>query len=314
MPQERKFRTRKKNPYRCNILRGISITLDSVRYDSVPKDFIEKWKRHLTIWTNMHTHFHSTVPSLTSMYTGVPPQWHGVYDHMQFYKYPLQAKTVFEILKEHEIKTAWLCDELMVRKAQIVHGVGIIETLKEALDFLKEDNTFLAIHLLAETHLPYGNAEVRRMLNEMKQFAWKDKKFLKIARDAQTLAINKCYRMIDYMIGTTGSNGLISSDHGEAFGEYGLFGHGEILHESVLKIPFLVIDPDKKPGVIDSLTYNSQAFRIILDWFGIDEQPSVNEYRKYTPWHQAEKPIDLDFPGGIEEEGEVKGIRKEFTQ
>jgi arylsulfatase A-like enzyme len=31
----------------------------------------------------------------------------------------------------------------------------------------------------------------------------------------------------------------ITSDHGELFGEDGFFGHGPIVHEKVLEVPFL---------------------------------------------------------------------------
>ena len=31
----------------------------------------------------------------------------------------------------------------------------------------------------------------------------------------------------------------ITSDHGELFGEEGYFGHGPILHEKVLEVPFV---------------------------------------------------------------------------
>ena len=31
----------------------------------------------------------------------------------------------------------------------------------------------------------------------------------------------------------------ITADHGELFGEDGYFGHGPILHEKVLEVPFL---------------------------------------------------------------------------
>jgi len=33
--------------------------------------------------------------------------------------------------------------------------------------------------------------------------------------------------------------GLLSSDHGELFGEEGYFSHGPIMHEKVFEVPFL---------------------------------------------------------------------------
>ena len=32
---------------------------------------------------------------------------------------------------------------------------------------------------------------------------------------------------------------IVTADHGECFGESGYFGHGPIVHEKVLEVPFL---------------------------------------------------------------------------
>jgi glucan phosphoethanolaminetransferase (alkaline phosphatase superfamily) len=36
-----------------------------------------------------------------------------------------------------------------------------------------------------------------------------------------------------------GTHFMIMADHGECFGENGYFGHGPIVHEKVLEVPFL---------------------------------------------------------------------------
>ncbi|MCO4763946.1 MAG: sulfatase [Myxococcales bacterium] len=41
---------------------------------------------------------------------------------------------------------------------------------------------------------------------------------------------------------------VIVGDHGEAFGEHGLFQHGHTMHEEGLRVPLLVIGPGVKPG------------------------------------------------------------------
>jgi len=41
---------------------------------------------------------------------------------------------------------------------------------------------------------------------------------------------------------------VITSDHGEMFGEHGLYGHGNSLYRSVLQVPLLIIYPAKVPA------------------------------------------------------------------
>jgi arylsulfatase A-like enzyme len=41
---------------------------------------------------------------------------------------------------------------------------------------------------------------------------------------------------------------VITSDHGEEFGEYGRFGHGQSLHRQVINVPLLIVEPGKAAG------------------------------------------------------------------
>ncbi|MDP1906677.1 MAG: hypothetical protein Q8K85_00155, partial [Hyphomicrobium sp.] len=36
-----------------------------------------------------------------------------------------------------------------------------------------------------------------------------------------------------------GTHFIVTADHGECFGESGYFGHGPIVHEKVLEVPFI---------------------------------------------------------------------------
>jgi len=41
---------------------------------------------------------------------------------------------------------------------------------------------------------------------------------------------------------------IVTSDHGEAFGEHGLFGHASSLYHSELRVPLLIVEPKRVPG------------------------------------------------------------------
>jgi hypothetical protein len=64
---------------------------------------------------------------------------------------------------------------------------------------------------------------------------------LKELRARQVLAVKYLDTVIEELFDTVPKNTYITitSDHGELFGEDGYFGHGPILHEKVLEVPFV---------------------------------------------------------------------------
>ncbi len=63
---------------------------------------------------------------------------------------------------------------------------------------------------------------------------------------------------------------LITSDHGEAFGEHAFFGHGTNLHDELIRVPFLIVPPGNEPGrVIDEPVELIDIFPTVLSIFGL---------------------------------------------
>ena len=66
---------------------------------------------------------------------------------------------------------------------------------------------------------------------------------------------------------------VVTSDHGDAFGEHGSFGHGKDLYDEVLRVPLLFWAPDLVPG---DRTLDGQVSLV-------DVAPSVLELLDLTP-------------------------------
>ncbi len=64
---------------------------------------------------------------------------------------------------------------------------------------------------------------------------------LKELRERQVTALEYLDGVLERMLGRLPPNTwlIVTSDHGECFGESGYFGHGPIAHEKVLEVPFL---------------------------------------------------------------------------
>lgn len=262
-------------------MKAALLTLDSWRYDSIPNWFLDK---HTPVcFANMYSHYHSTIPSLTSFYTGVAPQWHGIIEHHAFYKYRLSAKTIFEILETHGVDVGFFTDEFLVQKMQCVKWVKKLQSQKEVNEFLEKDNCLFVAHFFV-THSPYNDSNIANTIRKDRFGCWLNERFLNDARTAQRKIINAVLKNVDLMVPKL-SRLIVSADHGEAFGEEGLYGHDGILHDTVLRIPFLIIDGKKKLRTVTERCYSSTTFDLILQWFNIQakrEIRGIHDTRGFT--------------------------------
>ena len=64
---------------------------------------------------------------------------------------------------------------------------------------------------------------------------------------------------------------VVTSDHGEAFGEDGLLGHGRSLHDAVIRVPLVMSGPGPfaRPQVVTSSVGLIDVFPTFFDWAGI---------------------------------------------
>jgi hypothetical protein len=62
---------------------------------------------------------------------------------------------------------------------------------------------------------------------------------------------------------------IVSSDHGEAFGEHGLFFHNKSLYEVMVKVPLLVQLPERKPRTVHTHVSMMDIGPTVLDLLGL---------------------------------------------
>ncbi len=68
---------------------------------------------------------------------------------------------------------------------------------------------------------------------------------------------------------------VITSDHGESFGEHGFWGHGLFLHEELILVPLYVKSVAQQRGtVVDTPIGSADLFGLMLDELGIEREPS----------------------------------------
>jgi arylsulfatase A-like enzyme len=67
---------------------------------------------------------------------------------------------------------------------------------------------------------------------------------------------------------------IITSDHGEAFGEHSTYGHGDNLYREVLHVPLIILGPNIPAGLRTShLVGIQELFETVLQLSGMDSPP-----------------------------------------
>ena len=125
----------------------------------------------------------------------------------------------------------------------------------DTLEFSADQPHFWLLNV-GETHYPYATAEedpsqwprvsglhgvVRRMGDEQGETAFFDEEQLQELRQRQIRALRHVDDLMGRLFDLVPRNTwiVVTSDHGELFGEDGYFGHGPIMHPKVLEVPFV---------------------------------------------------------------------------
>jgi arylsulfatase A-like enzyme len=173
------------------------------------------------------------------------------------------GKIAFAIMKEDPnllleapaVFTATLHSTARKLRAKFIDGWPIEKGGKNIVKTVAETKFktpyFLFINMM-EPHDPYVGVKG-------KDFTWatpflKSKpskdlvaQWVKLYTTASTKAYKYAVQVVETLIKNYGDNQvfMITSDHGQAFGEHGFIGHGTVLYDEIIKIPMAV----KLPGI-----------------------------------------------------------------
>ncbi len=72
---------------------------------------------------------------------------------------------------------------------------------------------------------------------------------------------------------------LVTSDHGEGFGEHNVRFHGVSVYESIARVPAILLAPGLGPGVVDTLTSQRDFYPTFLGALGLlDREPDAERF------------------------------------
>jgi arylsulfatase A-like enzyme/Tfp pilus assembly protein PilF len=222
-----------------------------------------------------------TLPSHTSMLTGLYPAGHGVHENARHVAdtQPL----ISERLHAAGYQTAaFVSSFALARRFGLARGFDIYddqqpegraerssrETTDRVIAFLKEppkQPLFLWVHYY-DPHYPYTPPEPFRSRYAKQPYYGEV-----AAMDEQLGRMAAAFRQ--QVKGPIAI--ILAGDHGEGLGEHGEQQHGDLLYQATMHVPLVLIGPRVAAGISETPVSTRRIFHTILDWAGIDATNSL---------------------------------------
>jgi len=255
-----------------------------------------------------------TLPSHTSMLTGLYPAGHGVHENA---RHVADTQTLIsERLHSAGYRTAaFVSSFALAKRFGLARGFDVYddelpggrpertaqETTDRVIEFLKQPPAqplFLWVHYY-DPHFPYTPPEPFRS-----QYA-KQPYYGEVASmDTQLGRLAAAFQQ--QVKGPIAI--VLVGDHGEGLGEHGEQQHGDLLYQATMHVPLVLIGPHVANGVSNTAVSTRRIFHTILDWAGIDSANSLLKGDSEIVVGEAMKPF-LDY-GWQPQVMAVDGTRK----
>jgi arylsulfatase A-like enzyme/Tfp pilus assembly protein PilF len=301
------------------------VTLDTTRADRVGMEFEGVETPNLDALASRglrYPHAYATapmtLPSHTSMLTGLYPAAHGV--HLNGWYVAEDQVLLAPLLKEHGYTTAAFVSAFSVASEfGLDRGFDVYDdefgadglernavvTTDRVLQYLGNRTTeplFLWVHYF-DPHEPYEPPEP--FLSRYKgnpylgEIALMDREFGRLLTAFEARFGSGEFRM------------LVVGDHGQGLGEHGEDLHGKLLYQGVMRVPLVVAGTSISSDTIDRPVSIRRVFHTVLGWAGAEEGEDLLNGEPEIVMAEALKPY-LDYgwqPQVMAISGNIKVIR-----
>jgi len=299
------------------------VTLDTTRADAIgpeAKGIDTPAFNALALRGQRFRQAYTTVPqtlaSHSSMMTGLYPAGHGVHENGRFLSD--QQSVLAARLHDAGYRTAAFVSAFaLARRFGLARGfdsydddfgAGLNErsaqqTTDRALGYLQQASSaplFLWVHYY-DPHYPYTPPEPFRARYAAHPYLGEV-----ASMDAQ---LGRLVQAFEQRAGRDAAI-IVAADHGEGLGDHGEQQHGNLLYQSTMHVPLLLIGPGVAAGIADAPVSTRRVFHTILDWAGLDATHSLRKPDSEVVLGEAMKPF-LDYgwqPQVMAIEGRRKAI------
>ena len=238
-----------------------------------------------------------TLPSHSSMMTGLYPAAHGVHENARYLgsNHPVIA----ERLRDAGYRTAAFVSAFpLARRFGLARGFELYDdespqgraersaqaTTERVLAYLGRDSReplFLWVHYF-DPHEPYEPPEPFRSRYPGNPYRGEI-----AAMDEQLGRLLQAFEeKMDSPVVV-----IIAGDHGEALGEHGEAEHGKLLYQGVMRVPLVIAGPGVAAGVVDTPVSTRRIFHTILDWAGQSSDSSLRGQTQEVVLGEAMEPF-----------------------
>lgn len=219
-----------------------------------------------------------TLPAHTSMMTGLYPAGHGIHENGR--AVPAEQALLAERLQQSGYRTAaFVSSFVLARRFGLGRGFETYddvedperssrETTDRAVEYLREPSEkprLLWVHYF-DAHAPYAPPEPFRA---------------RYARNPYLGEVAAVDEQLQRLVEAFEKNApgpiaiLVAGDHGEGLGDHGESTHGNLLYESTMRVPLVLVGPGVGPGVVDTPVSTRRIFDTVLDLAGLGGASSL---------------------------------------
>ena len=254
-----------------------------------------------------------TLPSHVSMLTGLYPGGHGIHENGR--TLPAIHPVAAEKLKQGGYQTAaFVSSFVLARRFGLARGFDTyddelpdgsertaLDTTERAVRYLDragDQPLFLWVHYF-DPHAPYAPPEPFRRTFERRPY------------DGEIAAMDEqlgrlVQRFEDRARGRAAI--VVAGDHGEGLGDHGEGQHGNLLYQSTMHVPLVVVDAKAPPVTVDAPVSTRRVFHTLLDLAGLQSSDSLRTASAEVVLGEAMKPY-LEY-GWQPQTMAVAGTRK----
>ena len=273
------------------------VTLDTTRFDSIgPKAVgVETPAFNALVargrsFSQAYATVPETLPSHSSMLTGLYPAGHGIHENARFLSEAQPHAAV--ALKEAGYRTsAFVSSFVLARRFGIARGFDVYDdelaaggaersskaTTDRALAYLSQasgpEPLFVWVHYF-DAHAPYEPSEPYRS-----RYPGQPYRAEVAAMDEQLGRLVDAFDARVKALGGTSAL-IVAADHGEGLGDHGEALHGQLLYQATMHVPMVMSGPGIAPGTIETPVSTRRVYHTLLDWAG---KPSPESLRAAAP-------------------------------
>ncbi len=299
----------------------ILISVDTLRSDHLPMygyqkvetPHLDRLRQDGILYRHAYSHVPLTLPSHSSMLTGLRPADHGVRGNLGYHLDAANHPWLPRILKQHGYKTGAAVSAFVLRAATGMSsdfdfyddnilqrtwkmgsaqrkGDQTLAAVEPWLESVKGSPFFLFFHLY-EPHRPWDPPEPfasRYTLAYDGEIASADDLIGRLIAELERLGVYD--KALVFFV----------SDHGEGLGDHGFQEHGPLLYRDVLQVPLVVKLPGNQRGgtTSDAPAQLTDLVPTVLSLLGIDQPEELEGQSLLTLDEAQQRPIygETQFP------------------